>query len=469
MADEPDSSGPRPAWCSIILDHPRLVSCRSGRRSSPPLDGPGRQCTYNGRPLSGAWLPHDVPRATPPRSRPGRPPRAARAASGLRGRGGGWFPAARKWKAVRVEGGRPARGRQRRRGRAGLVQGPLRDDCAGRHDVVRGAGPGRPGGRGARGDRLPEGLLRRPGRRARSAALAGASLDGLAVAIRRGRRQLHHRRGDGAARVARGPPALAAAEAAAARRGRASDGRPTLVQNVETLARVPAAPSPTPRASDARETTLVTLWGDVRRPGVYEVPLGTPLRRVIERPPAAAHRGDRPGLPRRPGRARRSARATSTRPSTPRRSAAKGTALGTGRDPRRRARRPARWRWRPRSRRSSSARTAASARPARSAPRASPASCAGSRRAARARATCATSPTWPASCPATATAPTAATAAAVATGMAQPARATRSRPTCEAAAARGPSRRHPDPFAPGSPERDRGRAPRSRSSSTSSP
>ena len=26
-------------------------------------------------------------------------------ASGLRGRGGGWFPAARKWKAVRVEGG----------------------------------------------------------------------------------------------------------------------------------------------------------------------------------------------------------------------------------------------------------------------------------------------------------------------------------------------------------------------------
>src|SRR5512134_3099717 len=27
--------------------------------------------------------------------------------SGLRGRGGGWFPAARKWKAVRAEGGRP--------------------------------------------------------------------------------------------------------------------------------------------------------------------------------------------------------------------------------------------------------------------------------------------------------------------------------------------------------------------------
>src|ERR687892_119994 len=29
------------------------------------------------------------------------------ARSGLRGRGGGWFPAARKWQAVRVEGGDP--------------------------------------------------------------------------------------------------------------------------------------------------------------------------------------------------------------------------------------------------------------------------------------------------------------------------------------------------------------------------
>src|SRR6185503_12080514 len=28
-------------------------------------------------------------------------------ASGLRGRGGGWFPAGRKWRAVAVEGGKP--------------------------------------------------------------------------------------------------------------------------------------------------------------------------------------------------------------------------------------------------------------------------------------------------------------------------------------------------------------------------
>jgi NADH-quinone oxidoreductase subunit F len=58
-------------------------------------------------------------------------------------------------------------------------------------------------------------------------------------------------------------------------------GRPTLVQNVETLARVPAALAD-PEAYRSSETTLVSLWGQVRRPGVYEVRLGTPVGRVIE-------------------------------------------------------------------------------------------------------------------------------------------------------------------------------------------
>jgi NADH-quinone oxidoreductase subunit F len=58
-------------------------------------------------------------------------------------------------------------------------------------------------------------------------------------------------------------------------------GRPTLVQNVETLARVPAALR-NPAAFRAGEATLVSLWGDVRRPGVYEVPLGVPLAAVVE-------------------------------------------------------------------------------------------------------------------------------------------------------------------------------------------
>jgi NADH-quinone oxidoreductase subunit F len=38
-----------------------------------------------------------------------------------------------------------------------------------------------------------------------------------------------------------------------------------------------------PDAYGAYETTFVSLWGDVRRPGVYEVPLRTPLREVIDR------------------------------------------------------------------------------------------------------------------------------------------------------------------------------------------
>jgi len=58
-------------------------------------------------------------------------------------------------------------------------------------------------------------------------------------------------------------------------------GRPTLVQNVETLARVPAALAD-PVTFRRRESTLVSLWGHVRRPGVYEVALGTSLRRVID-------------------------------------------------------------------------------------------------------------------------------------------------------------------------------------------
>lgn len=58
-------------------------------------------------------------------------------------------------------------------------------------------------------------------------------------------------------------------------------GRPTLVQNVETLSLVPAAIRD-PDRFRAGESTLVSLWGHVRRPGAYTVPLGTPLKQVIE-------------------------------------------------------------------------------------------------------------------------------------------------------------------------------------------
>lgn len=65
-------------------------------------------------------------------------------------------------------------------------------------------------------------------------------------------------------------------------------GRPTLIANVETLAAAAAILRVGPERfrstglPDAPGTILVTIGGDVKSPGVYEVPLGTPIRRVIE-------------------------------------------------------------------------------------------------------------------------------------------------------------------------------------------
>jgi NADH:ubiquinone oxidoreductase subunit E len=66
-------------------------------------------------------------------------------------------------------------------------------------------------------------------------------------------------------------------------------GRPTLINNVETFAWVPAILA---RGGDwfrdqgvngAQGLKVIALSGDVRRPGVYEIPLGLPARELIER------------------------------------------------------------------------------------------------------------------------------------------------------------------------------------------
>jgi NADH-quinone oxidoreductase subunit F len=113
-----------------------------------------------------------------------------------------------------------------------------------------------------------------------SGAIAAASLNGLSIEIRRGddgyvtgEETALLEALEGRKAWPRPKPPLPAAVG--------YQGRPTLVQNVETLARVPAAIAD-PGAYRDGETTFVTLWGDVRRPGVYEVPLGRPLRRVVE-------------------------------------------------------------------------------------------------------------------------------------------------------------------------------------------
>jgi NADH-quinone oxidoreductase subunit F len=199
-------------------------------------------------------------------------------ASGLRGRGGGWFEAARKWQAVRVEGGEPlvvANG-------AEGEPGSFKDRWVMRHrpqDVVAGLVLA------ARAVGASEAIVFLKGSfdgpaASLASALEAAALDGLSVAIRRG--DDGYVTGEETALLEalegrrpwpRPKPPLPAAVG--------FRGRPTLVQNVETLARLPSALA-SPRAYREIETTLVTVWGDVRKPGVHEVRLGTPLRRVID-------------------------------------------------------------------------------------------------------------------------------------------------------------------------------------------
>lgn len=56
-------------------------------------------------------------------------------------------------------------------------------------------------------------------------------------------------------------------------------GKPTVINNVETLANVPLAVMYDDWNPDLR---LYSLSGNVTRPGIYELPLGTKLSRLIE-------------------------------------------------------------------------------------------------------------------------------------------------------------------------------------------
>jgi NADH:ubiquinone oxidoreductase subunit F (NADH-binding) len=68
---------------------------------------------------------------------------------------------------------------------------------------------------------------------------------------------------------------------------RGVDAAPTLVDNVETLANVALIARFGPKAwrlagtGEERGTMLLTLRGGMRRPGVYEVPLGLPIARIL--------------------------------------------------------------------------------------------------------------------------------------------------------------------------------------------
>jgi NADH-quinone oxidoreductase subunit F len=202
--------------------------------------------------------------------------------SGLRGRGGGWFPAARKWRAVRAEvrdsGSAPVVVANGAEGEPGSIKDrhvmTRRPD-----DVVAGLALA------ARAVGAHEGILYvkaslREAADALSAAVARHAGDGLSLSVHRGEETyvageetalLESLEGRRAWPRAKPPLPFAVGY----------QGRPTLVQNVETLARVAAAVAD-PDAFRAAESTLVSLWGHVARPGVYDVPLGTPLRHIVE-------------------------------------------------------------------------------------------------------------------------------------------------------------------------------------------
>jgi NADH:ubiquinone oxidoreductase subunit F (NADH-binding) len=198
-------------------------------------------------------------------------------ASGLRGRGGGWFPVHRKWRAVLAEGGPPF--------------------------VIANGGEGEPG---SIKDRY---VMRRS---------ASEIVDGILLALRaldaehgyvylkasfdEEARRLRHaidQRGAGdIVSIHRGDDSYVGGEETAlleSIEGRKPwprpkpprpaavglFGRPTLVQNVDTLARVTRAVE-LGDAFAAQDTITITIWGDVARPGGYEIRPGRTVRDVVE-------------------------------------------------------------------------------------------------------------------------------------------------------------------------------------------
>ena len=196
-------------------------------------------------------------------------------ASGLRGRGGGWFPVHRKWHAVLAEGGTPLVVANGGEGEPGSIKDrvSMRQRPA---EIVEGVRLALQVLAAERAWIYLKGSFEEETRRLQRAIDSA----GLAAEI-----TIH--RGDDSYV---GGEETAILESIEGRRPwpRAKPprpaavglfGRPTLVQNVDTLARLPEAIAGSRRPS---ESLAVTVWGDVSRPGVYEVALDRTLASVIE-------------------------------------------------------------------------------------------------------------------------------------------------------------------------------------------
>ncbi len=200
------------------------------------------------------------------------------ASSALRGRGGGWFPAWRKWQAVLAEDGDALVVANGAEGEPGSIKDRFilltrfKDVCDGILAAAKAIG-------------AREAVVYLKGSFVALEANLVKQLEridtaGVAITVRRGDDSYVGGEETAVSEWLSGNKAWPRAKPPLPSAAGVS-GRPTLVQNVETLSYVPRALAD-PEAFINEESTLVSLWGHVKRPGVYDVPLGTKLRELIE-------------------------------------------------------------------------------------------------------------------------------------------------------------------------------------------
>ncbi|MEZ5977400.1 MAG: NADH-ubiquinone oxidoreductase-F iron-sulfur binding region domain-containing protein [Planctomycetota bacterium] len=218
--------------------------------------------------------------------------------SGLAGRGGAGFPTGRKWRAVRdASGGPKTIVCNADEGEPGCFKDRVLMDHD-PHAVIEGMVVAALATGATRGFLYlryeyphTERILARAIDEARAAGFLGADVSGSGHAF-----ELHLRRGAGAYICGEETSLLESLEGKHPFPRNKPPypvthgflGTPTVVNNVETLASV--APILVHGAAwyaglgvgDHKGTKLVSLSGDVRRPGNYEVPIGLPLRELLD-------------------------------------------------------------------------------------------------------------------------------------------------------------------------------------------
>ena len=221
--------------------------------------------------------------------------------SNLRGRGGAGFPTGMKWSFIPKDAKTGLPGRQRRRVRAGHLQGP-RDPLLGSAPVDRGLIIASYAlGSHARVHLHP----RRDDPRARGAASAPSTRPTPRASSASEHQTARAARGSSTSPCTAAPAPTSAAKrprcstrSKASAAGRASSRRSPRSRacSASRPSSTTSRPSPTSRASSTRAasgspasarprsggTRILCISGHVNKPGVYELPMGIPLREVID-------------------------------------------------------------------------------------------------------------------------------------------------------------------------------------------